>query len=543
MEKRVRYPAISGVSWLESPETGLSQGGFQVQRRIRRKLEARKRRVSKRIDKTHWSGQSPMINPPTIQYELAERTQAIAAGGLGVVQQLVRQLGVAQSINRGCPIFKFHLPYSEADHVLNIAYNLLAGGTCLEHLELRRNDEAYLDALGAQRIPDPTTAGDFCRRFSAWDVFALSEALHEPRLKVWQQQPEEFFDLAVIEADGTMVETCGERKEDIGMNHQGQWGYHPLVMTLAHTREVLYLVNRAGNRPSHENAAVYFDRSIALCRRAGFRKIRLRGDTDFSQTTQLDRWHEQGVEFVFGMDAMPNLVELAENLPESAWKRLDRKQGRVNKSGKTRARRPNYKEQFVIKKQYRNKRLEQEFVAEFDYRPTACKSTYRMVVLRKQVSVSQGQQKLFDDSPYFFYITNVTQRDASPREVVGESNQRCDQENIIAQLKGMGALSAPLSDLVSNGAYMVMAALGWNLKCWLGLSITETGGPAAREKRRCEKQRIVRMDFATFRQTLLEIPAQILTCGRRLIYRLLSWTPSLETLLRIHTCVAHPLRH
>jgi hypothetical protein len=499
--------------------------------------------VKKRIDKTHWNGQSPMIDPPTIQYELAERTQAIAAGGLGVVQQLVRKLEVPRSINRGCPIFKFHLPYSEADHVLNIAYNLLAGGTCLEHLELRRSDEAYLNALGAQRIPDPTTAGDFCRRFSAWDVFALQEALHEPRRKVWQQQPETFFDRAVIEADGTMVETCGERKEGIGMNHQGQWGYHPLVMTLANTREVLYLVNRSGNRPSHENAAGYFDRSIELCRRAGFRKVRLRGDTDFSQTTHLDRWHEEGVEFVFGMDAMPNLVELAENLPDSAWKERKRSKGRVNKSGKTRARRPNYKEQFVVKKGYKNKRLEREFVAEFDYRPTACEHTYRMVVLRKEVSVSQGQQKLFDDSPYFFYITNVSQSDASPREVVGESNQRCDQENIIAQLKSMGALSAPLSDLVSNGAYMVMAALAWNLKCWLGLSITETGGPAAREKRRSEKHRILRMDFATFCQTLMDVPAQILTCGRRLIYRLLSWRPSLESLFRIHTCLALPLRH
>jgi hypothetical protein len=312
------------------------------------------------------------------------------------VQQLVRQLEVAESIHRGCPIFKFHLPDSEADHVLHIAFNLLAGGTCLEHLELRRSDEAYLDALGAQRIPDPTTAGDFCRRFSAGDVLALQEALHEPRLKVWQQQPGSFFDLAVIEADGTMVETCGERKEDIGMNPKGAWGYHPLVMTLANTREALYLVNRAGNRPSPENAAGYFDRSIALGRRAGFRKIRLRGDTDFSQTVPLDRWNEQGVEFVFGMAAMPHLVEIAEHLPESAWKRLARKKGRVNKSGTTRARRPHDKEQFVVKKGDQNQRLEQEFVAEFDSRPTACEQTSRLVVLRKEVSVSQGQQKLFD---------------------------------------------------------------------------------------------------------------------------------------------------
>lgn len=91
------------------------------------------------------------------------------------------------------------------------------------------------------------TAGDFCRRFSVEQVQNLMEALHEPRLKVWQQQPDSFFELAIIERDGTMVETCGEKKERIGPNYRKQWGYHPLVMTLTNTREVLYLANRSGN--------------------------------------------------------------------------------------------------------------------------------------------------------------------------------------------------------------------------------------------------------------------------------------------------------
>lgn len=459
------------------------------------------------------------------------------------MQQLVRQLDVAHSINRRCPILRFHLPYSEADHGLNIAFNLLAGGQCLEHLELRRNDEAYLNALGAQRIPDPTTAGDFCRRFSKLDVFMLQEAFHESRLKVWQQQPDSFFDQAVIEADGTLVETCGEKKAGSGLNYKGQWGYHPLVVTLANTREVLYLANRSGNRPSHENAAVYFDRSIKLCRDAGFRRVLLRGDTDFSQTTQLDRWHADGVEFVFGMDAMPNLVGLAGNLPDSAWQELKREPKTRPKTSQTRTKRANSKEQFVIDKEYKNKRLEQEFVAEFDYQPTACGREYRMVVLKKQVSVSQGQLKLFDESPHFFYITNLPKKTSPARAIVKHSNDRCDQENIIAQLKAMGALSAPLHDLVSNEAYMVMATLAWNLKSWLGLSITETCPPVAKQQRRADKQRLIGMDFRTFCQSLIQIPAQILSSGRRLIYRLLTWTPAVQTLFRVYDSVSRPLLH
>ena len=509
-----------------------------MKQKVQQKLSRRERRMKKRIDKSNWSGQSPMIDPPSIRYELADRVQAMTPGGLGVIQQMVKQLDLTGSINRLCPIFKMRLPYSEADHVLNIAYNILAGGTCLEHLELRRQDEVYLNALGAERIPDPTTAGDFCRRFSNWDIFMLSEAFHDARLKVWKQQPDSFFDLALIEGDGTMVETWGERKEGLGMNYKGQWGYHPLVMTLANTREVLYLANRSGNRPSHEDASLYFDLSIDLCRRAGFRKIRLRGDTDFSQTRHLDRWHEEDVQFVFGMDSMPNLVEIADNLPKSTWKVLKRKQ---RTSAKPRAKRPNTKEQIVIEKEYTNKRLEQEFVAEFDYSPGLCSQTYRMVVLRKQVTVSKGQQKLFDDSPYFFYITNITSEELTTEEIVGESNQRCDQENIISQLKQMGALSAPLHTLTSNGAYMVMAALAWNLKAWLALSLTETGPPKAKVQRRSEKHRLLRMDFSTFRQTMILIPTQIIRGARRLIYRLLAWSPALKTLFRLHDCVSQPL--
>ena len=191
---------------------------------LRRKLDAKKRRRQRRINDQNSLMQSPMLRCPTSRLELAEKIHAVSCGGLATVQQMVRQVGLSEAINRHCPIFKLHMPYTEADHVLNIAFNLFAGGTCLEHLELRRNDEAYLHLLRAQRIPDPTTAGDFCRRFSPQAVDRLMDAINESRIKVWQQQPHSFFDLATIEGDGTMVETTGEKKEGIGLNHKKQWG-------------------------------------------------------------------------------------------------------------------------------------------------------------------------------------------------------------------------------------------------------------------------------------------------------------------------------
>src|SRR5271167_534312 len=275
---------------------------------------------------------------------------------MGAMHLLVRRLELDKAIDGYLGLLKIHLPYHDSDHVLNIAYNLLAGGKCLEHLELLRNDRAYLDALGARRIPDPTTAGDFCRRFDEAAIFRLQNIFNAIRLKVWRQQPESFFEEAIIDADGTMAETTGECKQGMDINYQGQWGYHPLVLSLANTGEPLFVVNRSGNRPSHEGAAAYLDRSIVLCRKAGFRRILLRGDTDFSQTERLDGWDTDGVRFIFGIDATPTLYEIAENLPESAWKVLHRRAKHEVKT-QPRQRPENVKQQVVEAREFEDIRL------------------------------------------------------------------------------------------------------------------------------------------------------------------------------------------
>jgi len=472
-----------------------------------------------------------MFGAANLHVELADKVRAIGTGGIGLVHRLAEQTGLVEAIDRRLHLLMVHRPYHESDHVLNLAYNAMCDGVRLEDIELRRNDEVFLDALGTERIPDPTTAGDFCRRFAEPDIRALMAAIDDARLNVWARQPKKFFDRATIDMDGTLVVTTGECKQGMDISYKGTWGYHPLVVSLAETGEVLRLVNRCGNRPSHEGAAEEADEAIAVCRKGGFRQIVLRGDTAFSQSGKLDAWDRDGVTFYFGFKAMPNLEEIADNLPKNAWRKVLRPP-RYEVQTEARQKPVNVKQRIVRRREFETLRLKDEDYAEFEYQPVECRQPYRMVALRKVISHEKGQQRLFDEIRYFFYITNDWASDAE--DVVFEANARCDQENLIAQLAGgVRALSAPVDNLHSNWAYMVMTALAWNLKAWWALWLPEGG--RWREKHQAEKHRVLRMEFRTFLNAFIKIPCQIVRSGRKLIYRVLSYNPHLPVFFRLST--------
>lgn len=491
------------------------------ERSIRRRLDRAAKRANERPD-------VPVLGGKRMHFDISERVRAHSAGGLGLAQMMVDRLGLCRRIDEAVDLLKIHRPYHESDHVLAIAFNMLAGGTCLDDMERLRQDEALLDNLGACSLPDPTTAGDFCRRFTEKDVESLMDAINETRVEVWSQQSTEFLEEAVIEGDGSIVETTGECKQGMGLSYKGIWGYHPLLISLANTQEPIFLMNREGNRTSAEGATAYYDRAIQLCRKAGFSRILVKGDTAFSQTKHLDRWHGDGVRFIFGYRAKESLEQAAEALPEKAWRKLERP-AKYEVATEPRTRPENEKQRIVEERGYKDIRLKAEYVAEFEHRPSRCQNTFRMVVIRKELEVCSGQELLFEENRYLFYITN--QRHMKPGEVVRAANKRCAQEKLIGELKsGVRALRAPIDNLVSNWAWMVMSSLAWSLKAWMALLLPVQGRWAARHE--TDRERILGMSFRGFVESMMRIPVQVIVAARQIRVRLLSWNPMQRIFLR-----------
>lgn len=411
----------------------------------------------------------PVLRHPKLGIS-SETSDATPYGGLALAAGLVKRLDLARDLNRELSLLTSHRPYHESDHVLTHAYNLYSGGTCIEDIADLQTSEPVRRMLGANRIPDPTTAGDFLRRFDADSLRSLDRAIDQAQEKVWKQRyGKKKAERAIVDLDSCVRPVYGDQKEGTDFTYKGSFGYHPLVISLAGTLECLRLVNRSGNEPSAAGSEDHLRDLFPMLGRR-FKEVIVRGDSAFAKQAIFDACEEAGQSFAIVSAQQKNFARLFEALPGEAWKPYRQRGKSEVPVHKRRKRGENRRRERTLARNKRNLQLKKQWIAEIPYRPERSDQTYRLIA-RYQTIDEHDQGELFTLTRFRYILTNLPSK-ISAEEAMDLTYQRCDQENLIEQLQsGVAGMRMPTGGMLSNGAFLTCARLAHNLKPWLAQTV------------------------------------------------------------------------
>lgn len=444
----------------------------------------------------------PVFRHRKLHTEL-ESSNSTELGGLALAARLIAAIKAPREIDDAVSVLRSHRPFFESDHVLTHVYNLFTGGTAIEDITSLQQSEPVGRILGANRIPDPTTAGDFLRRFDERQIRALDHAIDRLHERVWKKwKGRKRSKLGVVDLDSHVHHVYGHQKEGADFTYKGGFGYHPLVISLAETQECLRLVNRSGNVASAQDAAKHLV-DLAPLLKSRFRGILVRGDSAFSSQEIFDACEDHGFHFAMVSAQQRNFEALADEIPERRWRQFRAAKQDPNRS-KKRRRRKNLRRKQAQKRQKRDLKLKAQWIAEIPYQPARSPKSYRLIVRRQKIE-ERNQGELFETWRYRFVLTNLP-RSVSTEKAVRQTYQRCDQEKVIEQLQnGVAAMKMPTGTLLANHAYLVCARLAHNLKSWLAMLALP--------------EETMRWEWKRFRRSFVYFAARIVTRGRRWIFR------------------------
>jgi hypothetical protein len=468
-----------------------------------------------------------VMRHPLLHLQSDPRGEITHYGGLVLAQQFVRRFGVAQRLDEALALFKRHAPYHESDHVLALAYTLYADGTCLEDQAALQGSEAVRRLVGGCRIPDPTTAGDFLRRFrTVQDIEQLSAVIDEVQEAVWSKLSRKVHrrrkkhEFALVDLDGHIKPLYGVQKEGADFSYDGRWSYQPLVVSLGGSGECLKVVNQPGSARSSDAAAKALKEVLPRVLRH-FGNALVRGDSDFDRCDIFNAAIDEGAYFAIGARVYPNRAALVEAIAEKNWKpffpRAEREErGRPSRRVYTR----NWRRQKAAERGYRRLHTVKQWLSEIDYQPHGLEAACRMIVRRVLIEETDGQGALFTHFRYRLVLTNLP-RSYTAREVIDLTYQRCDQENVIEQFgQGIAGWRMPVAEFRGNSAWLQIARLAWNLGKW----IAQIALP----------REVVRWEWKRFRRHFVYIAAKVLKMGRRLVVRLAGSHRFLPDILTAH---------
>jgi len=472
-------------------------------------------------DELPWPKASgPVIRAPKLQLSIDKRSVVTNHGGLALFLGFVRQFGVAQEIDASVSVLKKHMPYHESDHVLAQAATLFIGGTCIEDMATLQNSDAALRMFGACRLPDPTTGGDLLRRFDRREhpeaLPGLRHAVDTVQGKVWRKlarrgRRKKRERLAIVDIDGHTKRLYGVQKEGADFSHRGEWSYYPLVLTLSSVGEWLAVRNRPGCHRQAQGTAELLD--VVLPRvTEHFGETLVRADSEFDQTDIREACRKHGAHFAFVGRTFADRPGIAASIPEKRWTAFTpRAQRRAQSLAKQRGYRPRRKKRDQRRRRararhYKELHLAKQWIAEVPWTPPGANETYRLVIRRQLIEHRKGQMFLCADYRYRYVVTDLP-RSYSTQDVVDETYQRCDQENLIEQMgSGIAMWRMPVAEFDGNCAWLEIARLAWNIGKW----IAQLALPGE----------VVRWEWKRYRCAFVDAPAAVTKGGRRINVRL-----------------------
>jgi hypothetical protein len=460
----------------------------------------------------------PVLRHPKLLFS-SEPSDTTPYGGLALAVSLVRSLGVAKDLNRELSLLASHRPFHESDHVLTHVYNLYSGGTCIEDIADLQTSEPVRRILGANRVPDPTTAGDFLRRFDAESLKNLDRVIDQAQEKIWKRRyGKKKAARAIVDLDSCVRPVYGDQKEGTDFTYKGSFGYHPLVISLAETMECLRLVNRSGNTASADGSENHLRELFPMLGHR-FKQIIVRGDSAFAKQPIFDACEEAGHFFAVVSAQQQNFARLFEALPAEAWKPYRQREPKAVGRVKRRQRDPNRRRQRARGRHKRDLQLKKQWIAEIAYQPNRSQKPYRLIARYQEIEEHE-QGHLFMLTRFRFALSNLPSS-VPAEEVIDLTYQRCDQENLIEQLQhGVTAMRMPTGGMDSNAAFLTCARLAHNLKPWLAqLALPiET----------------MRWEWKRFRRAFVYCAAQVVHTARQVHVRFADSHRFADTILAAH---------
>jgi hypothetical protein len=435
-----------------------------------------------------------------------------------LVLDLWRKLEVSATLDQAVHVLQQHRPYHESDHVLAQVLNLFVGGTCIEDQATLQLDQAVLRMLDTDRFPDPTTSGDFLRRFdnrtNAGSLDALRSAVDTTQKKAWamlRKRPRrrnKLGRMGLVDMDSHIISLTANQKEGADFSYTGKWSYHPLLLTLANTSEVLAVRNRPGNAASAEGVEDLLDEHLPRVAEV-FDEVLVRGDSGFDRASIRAVCARKNARFALVARRRKPWMEHAASVPEDQWTQWvppSRRRSEARRAApefRSRQKGVNHRRAKALSRRYVTKWKDAQWVTEMSRKPTVGEEPCRVIIIRELIKETWSpiQPCLFESYGYRFIVTDLPAQ-FTASDVIDQTYQRCDQENLIEQLKNELVMwRMPVREAAGNAAWAEMARLAWNLSKWLCLLALPV--------------QTVRWELKRFRRSFVYVAAEVLLRARQ----------------------------